>query len=128
MDAAELVQLGTSIVEISGKLTAARKKRDEAQTEVTALETELAPLLLKHAQLIAGIAGQAMPAPVPSGPQLLTSSAPLNGAGNPMKDRVKEYLKRLPPDEPVSASDVAEHLHIDAIVVREAMLEMRNQR
>lgn len=42
-----------------------------------------------------------------------------------LKARVKDWLKRRNSEDPVYASDIAEALHIDASIVREAMLEMR---
>lgn len=154
MDASKLVELGTNIARISTELSKARGVRDEAQGKVLALEAELMPLLAEHAKLIAGLVGTVSAAvaapvqpvqPVPGGfggpvdgPELppgvalpgMPSPRPISPS-NPtsqMKARVAEYLKRLAPDEPVSATDIAEVLRIDAVIVREALLEMRNGR
>lgn len=45
-----------------------------------------------------------------------------------LKNRVKDYLKRANPEEGISAMDIADHLKIDAQLVREAMREMRTGR
>jgi hypothetical protein len=45
-----------------------------------------------------------------------------------LKARVKQYLKTRKSDEGISASDVAEYLHIDALIVREAMREIQTGR
>lgn len=149
MDASKLVELGTNIARISTELSKARAVRDEAQGRVLALEAELMPLLAEHAKLIAGLVGTVSAAvaapvqPVPGGfgpvdgPELPPGVAlpgmppPRAAPTNPnsqMKARVFEYLKRLNQDEPVSATDIAEVLRIDAVIVREALLELRNGR
>lgn len=153
MDASKLVELGTNIARISTELSKARAVRDEAQGKVLALEAELMPLLAEHAKLIAGLVGTVSAAvaapvqpvqPVPGGfggpvdgPELPPGVAlpgmppPRAAPTNPnsqMKARVFEYLKRLNQDEPVSATDIAEVLRIDAVIVREALLELRNGR
>lgn len=152
MDASKLVELGTNIARISTELSKARAVRDEAQGKVLALEAELMPLLAEHAKLIAGLVGTvtaAVAAPVqpvqpvpgggpvdgvpelPPGVSLPGMPPPRAAPSNPnsqMKARVFEYLKRLNQDEPVSATDIAEVLRIDAVIVREALLELRNGR
>lgn len=139
MDATELVTLGTNISEVSTKLTAARKVRDDAQTEVTKLEAELQPLLLKHAQIIAQLAGAALPqgvpvaAPVPipaPGPAPMGLGRPATPppvpAVDPARARIKAFLQNLPEGEPIFAADVASALELSPILVREVMLELRD--
>lgn len=144
MDASKLAELGTNIVRVSTELSKARATRDEAQGKVLALEAELMPLLAEHAKIIAGLVGtvsSAVAAPVlPVQP----ISGGLEGLGNgvvtpnpqvpptspnsQLKARVFEYLKNWNQDEPISASEIAEALRIDAVIVREALLELRNGR
>ena len=147
MDAGKLVELGSRIVKISSELSTARAARDEAQSKVLALETELMPLLAEHAQLISGLVGTVTTAiaapmqpvqPVPGGgpalpgigtPGLPAAGAPVTTTANSqLKARVFDYLKRLNAEEPVSATDVADVLKIDSFIVREAMMELRNGR
>ena len=75
------------------------------------------------ANLIEDGAGQ----PAPAAPQAPQQPKQLS-AEQQLKQRVKDYLKRRPPDEGVSATDVAEALRVDALLVREAMREMRTGR
>lgn len=153
MDATKLVELGTNIARISTELSKERAMRDEAQGRVLALEAELMPLLAEHATLIAGLVGTVSAAvaapvaafaqPVPGGPPAAAEGLPPGvappglpaarpgpsaGANSQLKARVFEYLKRLDQDEPIAASDIAEVLRIDAVIVREALLELRNGR
>lgn len=67
------------------------------------------------------------------GPNELSLSAPGTPGALPaatsLKNRVKDFLRtRIKDDEAISATDVAGVLHIDTIIVREAMLEMRHGR
>lgn len=47
---------------------------------------------------------------------------------NQLKQRVKDYLKRQTAEEGISATDVADVLKVDAMLVREAMREMKTGR
>ena len=72
----------------------------------------------------------------PAAPVMPASAVPTQSPPQPkqlsaeqqLKQRVKDYLKRRPPDDTVSAMDVAEVLRVDALLVREAMREMRTGR
>lgn len=79
---------------------------------------------------IANLIDGEAPATAP-GPSLglHTSSNPALTPNGQLKQRVKDYLKRRGSgDEGVSASDVADVLKIDSILVREAMREMQGGR
>jgi hypothetical protein len=80
MDAGKLVELGTRIVAISVELSGARAARDEAQSKVLAMETELMPLLAEHAKLIGALAGSVTASllPTPAQPQYVQ---PVPGGG-----------------------------------------------
>lgn len=167
-NAGELVTLGTDIVRLGGEMKIARSELVAAQARVSALEAEMQPKLMRHAQLIQAAAGlafsvpQAAPvAPAPTAAPLpdwappvahlmgpdgikATSTAPAapgpdlglrRGSTNPaltadgqLKQRVKDYLKRHNGDEGISSTDVAEHLRVDPLLVREAMREMQSGR
>lgn len=142
MDASKLVELGSRIVKISTELSGVRAERDAAQAKVLALETELMPLLVEHAQLIAGLAGSvsasvapaAVSPPIPGGGDPVSPAAPVSlrqatpPAQNPMKNRVMDFLKRIPEGESISATEISDALKIDYGFVRECLLEMRNGR
>jgi hypothetical protein len=68
--------------------------------------------------------------PAAPGPDLgLTrSSDPAKTAEGQLKQRVKDYLRKHNGEEGVSATDVADVLRVDALLVREAMREMRGGR
>lgn len=91
---------------------------------VRAVAAPLPPWAPPIANLIEdGAAAQPAPA-APTQPQQPKQLS----AEQQLKQRVKDYLKRRPPDEGVSATDVAEVLRVDALLVREAMREMRTGR
>jgi hypothetical protein len=133
---AALITLGTQIAEVGMKLAQIRKQRDELSTQVSALELELMPLLQKHGALLAIIVGAAMPAPVPQAPAPVPQPQPMAppaGLPNPggdqnagLKQRIRMFLKNV--DESVSALEIAEAIKVDASVVREVLLDMRNAR
>jgi hypothetical protein len=159
-NAGELVTLGTDIVRLGGEMKIARSELAAAQARVSALEAEMQPKLMRHAQLIQTAAGLAFPSPqmapvapaptaaplpdwAPPVAHLMTpaaSAAPatpgpdlgLRRSTNPaltaegqLKQRVKDYLKRHSGDEGISSTDVADHLKVDPLLVREAMREMQ---
>jgi hypothetical protein len=66
-------------------------------------------------------------APAAPGPDLglRRSSDPTKTVEGQLKQRVKDYLKRQTGEEGISATDVADVLKVDALLVREAMREMR---
>jgi hypothetical protein len=59
---------------------------------------------------------------------LRRSSDPAKTVEGQLKQRVKDYLKKHNGEEGVSAMDVADVLKVDALLVREAMREMRGGR
>jgi hypothetical protein len=63
----------------------------------------------------------AQPAPAPPAAKVQTVESQL-------KQRVKDYLKRQTGEEGISATDVADVLKVDALLVREAMREMKHGR
>lgn len=144
--AAELVQIGTRIVELGSDLEEARAAKAKADARVAELESELRPLLRQHATIVAKAAGgvtfaspevaQPQQTFVLQGPSALPNETSLAGAGTPaaapanvqLKNRVKDYLKNRNAEEGVSAGEVADHLKIDPLVVREAMLELKHGR
>jgi hypothetical protein len=145
-DAGEMAIIGAQIVEVGAKLNAARTELMAAQVKVTELEAQLSPLIAKHAAIIQKVVGGVVPsltalaAPAPASfPPAPAQPTPGNrpqlslaGEGTPqalpeskqLKARVKDYLSKKNP-EGISASEVAEVLHIDPLIVREAMLEMK---
>lgn len=155
-NAGELVTLGTDIVRLGGEMKEAQAELAAAQARVAKISAEMQPKLMRHAQLIQQAAGMAFPAPhAPAAPPapaaplpdwappianlIEPGAAPVPtqqpiqppkqlSADQQLKQRVKDYLKRRPPDEGVSATDVAEVLRVDALLVREAMREMRTGR
>lgn len=145
-NAGELVTVGQQIVKLGAELDAARAELNAAQAKVTTIENELRPLLIRHSELIQSAVGaggitlsapptapaaphsHVPPVPGPPASSELSLAAPGSAAALPasqqLKARVKDFLKSKNMDG-ISATDVAEALHIDALVVREAMLEMR---
>ena len=93
-------------------------------------------LMVEHQKLFSTIAGIALPAPVaasaPAGTVVeapgVESHSVGSGSNTPLKNRVLAYLQKRQGDEPISAIDVADVLKIDASIVREAMMELRNAR
>jgi len=137
MDATKLMELTAEIVEISGKLNALRAQRDSLTPQILPLEAQLMTLMVEHQKMFSAIAGVALPAPVvaapaPTGTVIeapgVESHSVGSGSNAPLKNRVLAYLQKRQGDEPISAIDVADVLKIDASIVREAMLELRNAR
>jgi len=138
MDATKLMELTAEIVEISGKLNALRAQRDSLTPQILPLEAQLMTLMVEHQKMFSAIAGVAIPAPVAAAPAPtvgtvieapgVESHSVGSGSNAPLKNRVLAYLQKRQGDEPISAIDVADVLKIDASIVREAMLELRNAR
>jgi len=129
--AVELVEIGGKIATLCSQLAEVREKRDELSKQVSALEKELTPLLVRHGILIAEMAGAAVPAPPPAAPAASNSTmaAPMSGGGpdRQLERRIIKYLEDADPG--VGAMDIARHLNVDAAKVREVMhgLATRNQ-
>jgi hypothetical protein len=136
----ELITIGTKIAEIGTRLSKVRAERDELNYKVLALESELLPLITKHGELLTAIIGRAMPTPavqvqqpmpmMPMPMPMMPTNLPAPGlaASSSMKQQVIEYLKMRHVDDTISATEIAESLHIDSAIVREAMLDLRNSR
>lgn len=123
-NAAELVELGGKIATLCGQLAELRVKRDELNTQVTALEKELTPLLVRHGELIAKMAGAALPPPpVPPTPVGAAISSSLPGGEKTLVERrVINFLKNAEPG--TGALDIARALNIEASKVREVLREL----
>ena len=69
-------------------------------------------------------------APAAPGPDLglRRSSNPALTPEGQLKQRIKDYLKRQSNEDGISATDVADVLKVDALLVREAMRELRTGR
>ena len=132
-DPVELSKLGSEIVRISVQLRALRGDRDELNKKISELEKELRPFILRQHELMSTLIGEALPAPAPAAPAapsgtVSSGAAPVassGGSGTALKQKVLEFLRKC--DETVSAGDIAESLHIDPALVREAMLELRRR-
>lgn len=129
MEISDLVPLGEKILDIGNKLKELRLQRDSVTSQIATLETELAPLLIEHAKIIAEVAGTpaatAPPAPPynPGGPP--PPGPP--GPGGPVDEKVirTRVLKYLEDAEPgVSALDVANALRLDSAAVRKVMADL----
>jgi hypothetical protein len=125
MDAAKLMELTTEIVEVSGKLNALRAQRDSLTPQILPLEARLTVLMVEHGKLLGSLAGLSVPVPAP----VAAPEAPSSSGDSSVKGRVLAYLRaHSGGDEPISATDVAEVLRIDATIVREVMMGLRNAR
>lgn len=133
MDAGAFIELGSKIVKVGQELKNLRDQRDALNPQIAALEAELTPLLMEHAKMIASVAGVSMPTLAPTAavveaPGVISHPVAGTGVNAQLKARVVDYLKKRQGEEGVSAMDVADVLKIDAAIVREAMMELRNAR
>lgn len=139
MDAAEFAEIGAKIVKHGVELEKLRSERDALNSQIQILEKELLPLLARHSELIAAMMGRPITpvaAPTPTAVSVTSASGvPLaNTLGEaamvPQVDRkiLRRRIQKLmeEADDAMSAMDIAERLKIDAVLVREIMLEMRN--
>ena len=127
---ADLATIGAQIVELGVKLKSLKAERATLDLEITTIETELMPLVAKHAKIIAAITGVALQ-PAKRAPAAAPTSAPA-GAGastpaNVAKNRVKDFIKTRA-QEGMSALDIADVLKVDASLVRECMNEIIHAR
>jgi hypothetical protein len=137
MDIANLAVIGGQIAEIGEKLKMLRGQRDEINTEISALEKQLMPLVVEHSKIIAEIVGvpPTPPAPTPPIQQLSYggggSSPPVPQPGvtpevmQKAKTRILKYLDDAEPG--VSAADVAGALKMDPFLVRQIMGQMARE-
>lgn len=122
MDEPEITAVGMKIVELGSKLKKLKADRDELTMQITAIEAEIAPLLVRHTQLIAEITGMLIPKPVaPEAPSVEASPTPGRVDGG-LKKRVLKFLQGAEPG--VGAVEVADALKLDAALVRQVMMEM----
>jgi hypothetical protein len=128
LDLARLTTLGGQIAALGTQLNDLRGQRDALSLQVVALEQQITPLLLEHAQIIAAIT-QGMGGPPPSPTSALGQRPPHQVAapapsGDPaMKARIKAFLKSS--GKGMSALEVGDALRIDSMLVREVLVEMR---
>lgn len=125
---AEIATLGARIAELGLKLKALKDERSALDEEIQHIETELRPLALDHAKLLAAIMGQALPAVASAPTSLLPTPGPNHTeevANFPavdmvvLKMKIKQYLTNAPPG--VSALQIAEAIHADPTAVRYAL-------
>jgi chromosome segregation ATPase len=128
MDAAEFANVGAELIEKSAKLAELRAQKAALDSQIALLETEIRPLVAKQAAFLKEIMGVTeSPAEAPAPPPHVQNggSAP-SGNQEALKKRIKDYLKRCDPG--VSATDVADVLKIDGVLVRQVMGEMARGR
>ncbi len=118
MDIAEFTAVGAKIVEVGSKLSKLRSQRDGVATQITELETELMPLLVKHSQMIAEIAGKPPTPPAPPAPPP-GATPELNGE---IRQRVFKFLEDAEPG--ISAGEISRALRLEPYLVRQAMIEL----
>jgi hypothetical protein len=116
MDVAELTSIGSRIVELSSKLEGLRAKRTEAQAGIDEVETELKPLVLRHAQIIASVVGPLVP---PAAPPDAPKAPGVDPPAIEVRQKVLRFLSQA--EDSISAMEVAERLHLDPVVVRQIM-------
>jgi len=126
-DGTEIVAVGSQIAELGFRVKGLRAERAKLDEQITDLEAELNPLVVRHAQLIAELVGTpAQPAAQAASGSAGALEMPVAPATAPvnanLKARVKAYLEKAPPG--VGAHEVAEALTIDSGVVREVMRDM----
>lgn len=119
MDAGEFVDIGGKIVAIGGQLEKLRVERDGLNSKITALETELLPLLTRHAELVSSLMSVALPKPVAAPPSPQPPGPTDGDAKVSLAKRVRGFLENAEPG--TSATQIAEALKVDAALVREIM-------
>lgn len=124
---ADFAAVGARLLELGEKLKTLRGQRNDIQEQITAIETELVPLVVKHSKFLADLVGTALPAalaaPQQNNPGQPLLSPPSATANEGIKKRVIQYLQRS--EQGVGAIEVADALKIDVMLVRQAMMEMR---
>jgi hypothetical protein len=127
IDPAEFTKNSAEILRVSSQLRDLRTQRDELNKKISELEKELMPYLTKQAEMTAALVGAAVPVPVPVAQPVTTGAAApaSSGSNTSLKQKIMEFLSKC--DEDVSAMDVAEVLHIDPAIVREAMLDLKRR-
>jgi hypothetical protein len=126
VDAIEFVEVGGKIMKLGGDLAALREERKVLDEKISAMEKELLPLVGRHAELLSGVMGAAMPKPVTSSPspavaQAAAGPSPAEEKASLMR-RVKGFLNAAEPG--TSAMQIAEALKVDPALVREVMREL----
>jgi len=116
-----LAELGQKIAEKGVRLKELRKRRAALDEEIQALDIELQPLLARNAQIVAELIGRPVSAPAAVA-QPQASQLPVGAPDVALRGRIVAFLKSAEPG--VGAADVAEALHLDVRIVREAMRVM----
>lgn len=118
----EITVVGMKLLELGTKLRKLRAERDDLTTQITAIEGEIAPLLVRHTQLISEITGMLLPKQgVNDHVDSTARGAPPKLEGG-TKQRVLKFLQMAEPG--VGPLEVAEALRLDVSLVRQAMMEM----
>lgn len=131
-DFSEFAQVGSDIMQLGLKLKDLREQRDEINASITSVEKELAPLMQKHAQMLASVTGQILSAPRPTTPSAFSPATSAATVPPVISERQAELLlqkKKIVNFLKTSASpgmsplDIAERLQVPPELVREAMRE-----
>lgn len=129
MDAAEFVEVGSKILKIGTQLSDLRAEREALDKQISLLESEFVPLVVRHGELLAEMAGTAMPKPPPPPAPVPTFSVTPAPANDKMLlvNRIKGFLKQAEEseqDQRPSATQIAEALKVDPTLVREIMRDV----
>jgi len=127
-NAGELVEIGTKVVKLSAELEDVRKKRDEFDVQVKAMEKVLLPLLLRHAELVSSMTGSLLPPkplppmePPPLPPD--TNFSPGIPDKGKVAQQIRAFLKNAEPG--ISAMQIGEVLKVDPALVREVLRDFQ---
>lgn len=138
-EAAELVQIGQKIIELGSELKLQKLKQAEVNERIATIQSELAPLLIRHSELISEVAGLPMTQTKPkASPQVLESSLLATKVGEEagevddkkmfvLKQKIKTAMAAVEPGETKSAEQFAEDIHENPLLVRTAMREMMHR-
>ncbi len=128
-DLADLATIGSRIVELGMKLKELKAERGKIDADIAEVEKELMPLVAQHGKIIASVTGTVLPAPKPAAPPKDPNAPahPTRPAANVSRARVIDFIKTRAV-EGMSALDIADVLKVDALLVRECMREVADQR
>jgi hypothetical protein len=129
VDLADLAAIGSRIVELGMKLKELKVERDKIDADIAVVEKELMPLVAQHGKIIASVTGAVMTPPKPAAPPRDPNAPahPTRQPANVSKARVMDFIKTRAV-EGMSALDIADVLKVDALIVRECMKELADQR
>jgi hypothetical protein len=135
----EFAEVGQKLSELGQKLVAFRHQRDEANKQISELESQVNPLIHRHTELISqmlGVMVAPVPAPMPMAvagqPQMLrpslASSPPVQPQQNDwiaqrqsLELKVQKYLAHLEEGETAGPEDIAAALKVPLMQVREVL-------